>query len=182
VRHFFPTLIDAGDPSRSPEPSALCLRIVLNDHLREAIARAYILLVFLDRAAIATTPDLTRAHADPGLRGAAEVMTLWHIYQSPTLCEPMYEQLHAVLERAAASPIPLLEWVECTPGTWDGLRAVFRDWASHGLTLKQEKKQSANVESTAAEFAKAGIIPDKLKVWRVRHGAYIYAVQATISW
>jgi Domain of unknown function (DUF4470) len=175
ARHFFATLIAAGDPSRCPEPSALRLRVVLNDYLCEAIARVYILLVFLDRA-IATTPDVSGAPADLTARGTAAVMTFWHVYQSPTLCQPIYEELRAVLEHAAASPTPPLEWVDCTPGTWDELREVFRDWASHGLTLKQEAKQFAYVTGEMAAAQGGNLKP---QVRSVRHGAC--AVHVTVS-
>jgi Domain of unknown function (DUF4470) len=48
ARHFLATLLDAAE---CPKPQRFRLRAVLNDNVPEAVARVYLLLVLLDRAA-----------------------------------------------------------------------------------------------------------------------------------
>lgn len=135
--------MDAGDPARCPDPSALRLRVVLNDYVAEVIARAYVLLVFLDRAASAVaTGDAgaasdTADEPDNDAAAIAAIEAFFHIYLSPTLCPEHYAALRGVLEDAAAATGgPALLFVACTPGTWDTLRAVLQRWVTHGMTME----------------------------------------------
>ena len=58
ARHFFATLVDVGDPRRTPRPERGLLRFTLNDHTPEVIARVYVLLTLLRRAADALSSDV----------------------------------------------------------------------------------------------------------------------------
>ena len=61
ARHFYATFLDAGNPARSPDATQLALRVMLNDHTPEVVARAYVCLVVSGRGGVAAG----RARRDP---------------------------------------------------------------------------------------------------------------------
>jgi Domain of unknown function (DUF4470) len=102
-RHVLATLIDAGQPSRMPDPSRVRLRLTRNDHIPEVIARFYVIMTFLDRAAKALSSSAPPDAAHPPSAAVeVAVATFAHVYLSPTLCAPMARELSASCTRLHA--------------------------------------------------------------------------------
>lgn len=162
ARHFFMTLIDAFNSAKGPRLEGGSLRFVINDVYAELVARLYVLLVFLDRAARALPRDadaLPRTKALPDAAVAA-LATFWHVYHSPLLAAPIHDSLAEVLQatvRAEAPPAHLAPWLRCTPGTWARIREVCGHWAHHGLSVEEDAATAAH--NKEMESAHAAALP-----------------------
>jgi Domain of unknown function (DUF4470) len=139
IRQVFATLLDAAD---CPEPQALRLRIVLNDLVPEAVARAYVLLALLDHAADALPSGADLDYDSLPDSTVRAVAMLWHVYQSPTLCAPMKAGLDELLAQAAAAPAPQVSFVQCSPGTWAQVTACLEGWAQHTLSVDEGRAEA----------------------------------------
>jgi Domain of unknown function (DUF4470) len=163
ARHFFATLLGAAD---CPKPAAFRLRAVLNDHVPEAVARAYVLLALLDRAADAL-PDKGSARIDYDKLPEATtraIVTFWHVYQAAQLTKPVKAELDDVLAQGAAASQPQVAVVQCTPGTWAQVRKCLEGWRRHKMTSQEELAQAKRSE--AAQHAHHVMMgtPDAVKV------------------
>lgn len=156
ARHLFATLIDAAtlreQPAgmqRSKVLQGIKLDIVLNDARPEVAARAYVLLTLLDTAASqipASAPQLPASKALPDAAVAA-LAAFWHVYQSPTLAEPIHAALQSALRKIAAASKAPLPWLRCTGGTWAAVQRVCAGWVAHGMTLEEDKQIAAECDA-----------------------------------
>ena len=141
-RKFFATLIDAGCTARCPDAKRLRLRFVLNDHNPEVLARAYVVLTLLHRAA-ATLQSNTPPEPDTVSKSTSLALTyVWHVYMSPMLADPVSGELEDVFEELLAAPHQLLPFVSCSDADWAELQAVVRGWREHDMTAEQEMRQA----------------------------------------
>ena len=106
----------------------------------QVLARIYVLCVFLDRAADVLPSDAPPAPHKLAGAPAAAIATFWHVYHAPQLHGQMYEELMEVIRNAAAAPAPQISFVECTAGTWERLREVFRLWTEFDMDLAEERR------------------------------------------
>jgi Domain of unknown function (DUF4470) len=165
ARHLLATLLDAADPARCAQPDKLALRFVLIDVCPEVVARAYVLLVLLERAvqtlSSSEPPDDVYGMDD---KTSIALATVWHVYMAPTLCDSAYSELVKVLEEAAESPEPTLDFVRCTAGTWDAVRQCCQGWAQHEISLEAERRYADMYDASAAAMSESGPIAEAMKV------------------
>ena len=161
ARLFSATLIDAANAAKGKSLRGTRLRVVLNDHRPEVIARAFVLLHFLQLAsnALPARAPLLPHVADLPPSAVAAINAFWHVYFSPSLHGPAYDDLLELFSAAADAPGPELPWVQCTPGTWAKCQQVLRGWCSFDMTneelrqiAKDTKRQQDNYKGTDTDI------------------------------
>ena len=178
-RHLFGFLLDCAQRTRDRQrgrgrtirgtpPAQLRARMTLNDHHPEVIARVYLLLVFLERAAQLLPSDVAPKPSSLPAEAARMITAFWHVYCSATVPASVQKQLQEVMTETYKAEDCPLDFVRCTPGTWRRIQLVCQNWTTFDMSVADEQKKADFTRAMDEQMRSRGP-PPQLQVHPARN-------------